>query len=163
MRRSVRGCLALSLFGVVSAVIVETARSYRRTAPAASGEQSGELNRRYFSLAWYVCLRLDAEEGGRVPANSSAAAAKDASLRVGLFSVHRLLATSQRPARQSSLSASTDFPYVGNTAGVAQWRESRTLVQYRELTLWRQRGGGGFSTPLPTCIFMAADPSVQVS
>lgn len=44
----------------------------------------------------------------------------------------------------------TDFPHVGNTSGVAQLWESRTLVQYGELTPPRQRGAGGSPTPLPT-------------
>jgi hypothetical protein len=87
MRRSVSLSLARSPFGVVSAVIVDTAFTYRRTAPAASGVQLGELNRNNISLARYVCLGLDAEEGGRVLANSTATVAKDASHRVEVCSV----------------------------------------------------------------------------
>lgn len=150
MRRSVRGCLALSLFGVVSAVIVDTVCSCRRTAPAAFDEQSGELNRRLFSLARYVCRRLHANVGGRGLVSRQPPLQKTPPTELPYSVLIRFSSQVNVTARQSYLSVDAGFPYVGNTAGVAQLRESRTLVQYGELTPLRQRGGGGISTPLPT-------------
>jgi hypothetical protein len=99
-----------------------------------------------------VCLTWDTDLGGR--ARCSPKLRRSQKTPAVLISLVGFIPPARRKPvilqGRVCLSAYTDFPYVGNTTGVAWLRESRTPVQYEELTSWRQRGGSGNPTPLPT-------------
>jgi hypothetical protein len=125
-------CLASSSFGVVSAVIVDTASVYRRAAPVAvdgdavriaerSLRRWGSWSESKTPIKVVESLMLSATHGQRRPFGG-----------VGReYSFGRPVHQSASPQGRVSFSVDVNCPHVGKATGVARSRESRTPVNMR--------------------------------